>query len=196
MTSWFTPPEPEVHLKGDEKGRSYTPDACVLAILRVVAEFITPKTMWEPCVGGGAWVRGARLVWPGVWVLGADIDRDAPGLSQCDAHDIFDATSTGEVICGIVEFAGTNPPFGKAVGQEATVAIVASARDAATVCAMLVPLDYLTQSGWEAHIDECALVAPVLPRPFPHERGMVLLLWDKRHKGPTIHRKIRWKAAA
>ena len=194
--SWFTPPEPEVHLKGDEKGRSYTPDACALAVLRVIAEFITPKTMWEPCVGGGAWVRAARIIWPNVWVAGTDLDPEAPGLKLCDDRAVYDARHIRRLCWPLVDLSVTNPPFGKAVGQEVTVSIVVAARRAATVCAMLVPLDYLTQAGFEAHIDECAMVAPLLPRPFPHERGMALLLWDTRHEGPTIHRKIRWKAVA
>lgn len=190
MSEWFSSPEPDVHMKGDADGRSYTPDQCARAVIERLAKMVTPETMLEPCVGGGAFVRAARAVWPGVAVAGWDVDPLAPGLDLCDVRGIRDAR---DQIPRRYWLAVTNPPFGKAVGQETTVAIIANARRWSKVCAMVVPLDYLAQAGLEEHVGQCALVAPLLPRPFPHERGMVLLVWDARHEGPTIHEQLRWK---
>jgi hypothetical protein len=142
-------------------------------------------------------------VWPGVHVTGTDLDPDAPGRDLCDDFTVQDArhplprrysVPLGRELPTQFELAITNPPFGKAVGQEATVAIIAAGRRCAMVCAMLVPLDYLAQKGLEAHVGQCSLVAPLLPRPFEHERGMVLLVWDTGHAGPTVHDPLRWRS--
>jgi len=187
----LTPPEPVVHIADDDKGRSYTPEPCARAIVWRLSTIITPETMWEPCVGGGAFIRCARDAWPGIHVFASDIDPDAPGLLMSGASVVADARRVPPWMP--INLAITNPPFGKAVGQDVTVAIIANARNVSDVCAMLVPLDYLTQTGLEPHVRECSLVAPMLPRPFPHERGMVLLVWDKRHTGPCVHEQLRWK---
>lgn len=196
MSGWFVAPEPIVHMRCDAQGRSYTPDLCALAVVQRLARMVTPDSVWEPCVGGGAFVRAARAVWPGVVTIGTDIDPDAAGRALCDVFAVQDAkldSSRYPPTSDEIRVTVTNPPFGKAVGQDVTVAIIANARRDAAVCAMVVPLDYLAQAGLEEHVKECALVAPLLPRPFPHERGMVLLVWDSRHEGQTIHDQLRWK---
>lgn len=200
---WFVEPVRPVHLRGDAQGRSYTPDQCAQAVVRRLAALVTPGSVWEPCVGGGAFVRAARLAWPGAHVTGCDLDPDAPGAALCDDFNLQDArdplprrysVELQRELPTSFDLSITNPPFGKAVGQAVTVSIIAAARQRATVCAQVVPLDYLTQTGLEAHVQECALVAPLLPRPFPHERGMVLLVWDTRHQGPATHDPLRWRS--
>ena len=187
------PPEPAVHLRGDELGRSYTPDAVALAILQRLAERVPAgASILEPCVGGGAFIRACRRVLGPRYVCGVDVDPDAPGRAGVDE---FVVQSFGSVAWApAFDLVVTNPPFGKAVGQDTTLCILRTARAAAEVCAMLVPIDYLTQSGFEADVAECAEVWPVLPRPFVHERGMVVLVWDQGHRGPTWHRPLRWRS--
>ncbi len=189
----LTAPEPAVHLRGDALGRSYTPDPVARAIVQRLSERVgLGGTVLEPCLGGGAFVRACReVLWPR-YVCGVDVDPEAPGRRLVDE---FVAQSFGSVVdwAAAFDLSVTNPPFGKAVGQDATLRIMRAARNAATVCAMLVPLDYLTQAGFEADVAECAEVWPVLPRPFPHERGMVVLVWSAVHSGPTLHRPLRWR---
>ena len=197
MSEWFTHPEPDVHMAGDDKGRSYTPDQCAHAVLvSMGSRMRPPSTMLEPCVGGGAFVRAARKVWgTGLCIVGTDTDPAAPGLKLCTAGVVKDARQAHPPDFDLVI---TNPPFGKAVGQETTVAIMEAGRRATHpghgVWAMVVPLDYLAQAGLEHLVRSCTHVRPLLPRPFTQERGMVLLVKDNARSGPCIHEPLRWKA--
>lgn len=99
----------------------YTPDALALAITRAVSHAIeTPRLVVEPSVGGGAFVRAARAVWPGVPVLGIDIDPDAPGLALCDEAIVGDwltaPFSRGLAYCDDALVIG-NPPFARETGR-------------------------------------------------------------------------------
>ena len=68
----------------DRLDRFYTPDREAQLHVDALAEIVTPRRVLEPSVGGGAYVRAARARWPGVHVVGVDIDPDAPGLKLCD----------------------------------------------------------------------------------------------------------------
>lgn len=61
----------------------YTPDPVALRCTRWLAQRIeAPRSVLEPSVGGGAWVRAAREVWPSVPVTVWDLDPEAPGLRE------------------------------------------------------------------------------------------------------------------
>lgn len=99
----------------------YTPDALALAITRAVSHTIDrPRLVVEPSVGGGAFVRAAREVWPGVPVLGYDVDPDAPGLALCDEAIVGDwltePFSRGLAYCTDALVIG-NPPFARETGR-------------------------------------------------------------------------------
>lgn len=188
-------PEADVHLAGDELGRTYTPDAVALAVVLRLTERLSDRcTVLEPCVGGGAFARAARQVLR-AQVHGVDLDATCSGQRECAAFVPGDAR---EVLAsrGVESYdlVLTNPPFGKDVGQEVTEGIVASARRVGVVTAMLMPLDYQTQAGFEHHVADCAEVWPLLPRPFECERGMCVFVWDTRHEGLTLFRPLRWRS--
>lgn len=66
----------------------WTPLACARECLREVEDVVreadpswTPRRVLEPCVGGGAWVRACREVWPAAALDRCDLDPKAPGLA-------------------------------------------------------------------------------------------------------------------
>lgn len=178
------PPE---HRPGDELGRSYTPDHVAAAIVdRLIEDYGMPRIVLEPCVGGGAFVRPFR---GRAMVIGVDLDPGAPGLALCDEQIVGDAAGIGWTPEGL-DLALTNPPFGKAVGQRTTLAIANRAIVAATTCALLVPLDYVTQVGWSELVAGCAQVWPIVGRVWSHERGMAVLVWHAGEVGPCVFRPL------
>lgn len=180
----LTTPEADVHIKGDPLGRSYTPDHVALAIvqrLRTLWPAGQPLSIVEPCAGGGAFLRAA-LEGPVRGLLARDISITAPALADTRWNaEVRDATaSVGD---GGWDLAVTNPPFGKAVGQRTTLAIVDRMREGARVAAVLVPLGYLGQQGWADRVAFCRHVWPIVGRVWEHEREMVVLVWDRRRDG-------------
>jgi hypothetical protein len=176
-----------VHVAGDPLGRSYTPEHVARAIAeRLIQTYGMPRVVLEPCVGGGAFVRpflGRAMC------IGVDLDPNAPGLALVDDPIVGDAAGI-DWTPDFADLALTNPPFGRAVGQETTLAIATRSIRAADTCALLVPLDYLTQVGWAALVADCAEVWPFVGRVWDHERGMVVLVWHVHHEGPTLHRPL------
>lgn len=196
----LTNPPADVHVAGDELGRTYTPTSLAMAIagwlVPVVAQFAHGRAgsvvrLLEPCLGGGAIVQAFRSVvgatGAALWAYGVDLDPKAPGRS------VIDDGVTGDALRSpwpdhngrgyYFDVACTNPPFGEEVGQEVTLGIVRAMRRAARVCAVLLPADYLTQTGYDAELSECYAVVRVVGRPFPVERGMVLYVWLQGHTG-------------
>jgi len=181
-------PEANVHIKGDPLGRSYTPDHVALAVVQRLRTLWAPGaalSVVEPCAGGGAFLRAALSSGPVHGLVALDISRDAPALSDPDLRwhaQVHDATLPLPSEGGW-NLAVTNPPFGKAVGQRTTLAIVDRMRAAASVAAVLVPLGYLGQTGWADRVAFCRHVWPIVGRVWEHEREMVVLVWDRRRDG-------------
>lgn len=77
-------PRSSAQLPNDQRAKFdayYTPLRHALAICRWLATRIpTPRTILEPSVGGGMWVRAARIVWPDAVIDRQDINPDAEGL--------------------------------------------------------------------------------------------------------------------
>ncbi len=68
----------------DPLDRYYTPDALAEACLLAMDESLwgyAPARVLEPYVGGGAFLRAARRLWPRVQVEGCDVDSDAPACA-------------------------------------------------------------------------------------------------------------------
>ncbi len=75
----------------------WTPPEVALACCRAIDSVLMwpPLLVLEPCVGGGAWVDAAHIVWPGSVVNGMDIDPTSPGLEKVRARNTGDfLTST------------------------------------------------------------------------------------------------------
>lgn len=181
------------HIKGDKLGRSYTPDLVARAICARLKPLVAKRPrVVEPCVGGGAFARAAREVLEASFVLGVDLDLSAEGRHDVDYFGVGDACTYP--LLTKFDLAITNPPFGKNVGQAITEGIVRQARKAARVAALLMPLDYQTQAGFEEHVNACAYIWPLLPRPFAHERGMCVYVWaDTEGKGAAVFEQLRWR---
>lgn len=178
----LTTPEADVHIKGDPLGRAYTPDHVALVImqrLRTLWPEGTTLSVVEPCAGGGAFLRAALSSGPVLSLLARDVDPAAPALAD-DRWQAQVRDATAHVGDAAWDLAVTNPPFGKAVGQRTTLAIVDRMREAANVAAVLVPLGYLGQTGWADRVASCRHVWPVVGRVWEHEREMVVLVWDRR----------------
>jgi hypothetical protein len=95
--------------------RYYTPDHLALDCA-VEAQHLcpSPRVVLEPSVGGGAFARAARELWPvGLTIVGADFDPEAEGRSTCDIFhncDFLDldlCTDPPDLILG-------NPPYSRA----------------------------------------------------------------------------------
>ena len=68
----------------DSLDRYYTPDALAEACLREMQSVCwgrPPGLILEPYAGGGAFMRAALRLWPGVPTEGCDVDPDAPALA-------------------------------------------------------------------------------------------------------------------
>jgi hypothetical protein len=182
----------------------WTPAACALACVRAVdahlGRAIGGRGVLEPSVGGGAWVRAVREVWPASVVHAVDLDPEAPGLDLADHSRTGDFLSLDfkprDVVLG-------NPPYcGDLVGW------LDRSLEIAPVVAYLLRATVLGSSGragwWQAHPP--AAIWTLSPRPKwqgPGERvgrlgqtdtsDSVLVLWD-REDTDTRHRWLPWVA--
>lgn len=97
-------------------GKYYTPKPVATMIVKaigVIREYIglpPPRIILEPSVGLGAFVEASRDRWPGVVVIGVDIDPGAAGLKLCDRTFIgdFPTIDFGDLIPDLVI---GNPPY-------------------------------------------------------------------------------------
>lgn len=141
-----------------------TPDnvarACVACLLRDDNETKEdPRYVIEPSVGDGAFARAMRVAWPGVKILGIDIDPNATGFADCDSSVCCDWLTAGSVngadlICG-------NPPYGRA--QEHIERAFTQTNPLGTV-AMLLRLNFLEGQAraafWKRYpFDECFVLS-------------------------------------
>jgi SAM-dependent methyltransferase len=73
------------------RGAYFTPDALAAAICRSLADEIgAPRDVLEPGCGGGAFLRAARAVWPGVDLDGVDLVPKCEGPGAIWPGSIFD----------------------------------------------------------------------------------------------------------
>jgi hypothetical protein len=78
--------------------------------------FRQPQTILEPGVGGGAWVRAARKVWPEAMIHRCDSNPDAPGLyADLRAQEWSGVGDFLELWPMQVDLVLGNPPYSDAV---------------------------------------------------------------------------------
>jgi hypothetical protein len=182
---------------GDPSGVVYTPDSLALALVRHVAPRLPSRpTVLEAQVGGGAIVRACRRALRPSWVIGVDIDPEAAGLALVDRAIVGDWPALAAEVGFEVAFAPGNPPFGRAVGIEVTIAHVRASIECARVCVQVLPGAYV--SGQEFHRGVWARRPPaevvrITSRPWPDRlREVVALVWDRDHVGPTTVGTLEW----
>lgn len=166
---------------GDELGRCFTPLPLAQAVVDAVewddnAEGLL-TTVLEPSVGGGAFVRAARHRWPLARILGVDIDPRAEAfeLGLVDRGEVGDFPTVARFWDRIEFGAGGrpdlivgNPPFGKAVGIDVTIAHVHACLDLAQVVALVLPLPYLCGHEFDAiWRRQRPAIVRVIGRPWP-----------------------------
>lgn len=173
----------------------YTPDRHARALLWWTWErLIGPRlSVLEPSVGGGAWVRAARDVWPEATVTGMDLDPNALGLRQVDVPLVGDFL-TGplpqhyQIVIG-------NPPYGGDL-----VAWIDRARSVGSIVGFLLRSTFLGSaqrlSWWRERPPSDVVI--VLPRPRWEGPGArtatdtcdsVWVLWREGFQGqqPRLH---------
>lgn len=161
----------------DPLGRRYTPDKLALACLRRVL-LDPPEGTWvvDGHVGGGAWVRMARELWPGIKVLGVDVDPGAPGLAICDEAVIGDWAELAADLVPKFRWPRVvgNPPFDDPRGgdpdraQRHLKATCAAFQGRGWVGGWVLPLAYLGTAAWGTLLRRFPpqVVAPVSGRPW------------------------------
>jgi predicted RNA methylase len=140
---------------GDPLGRCYTPMPLAEAIVASLPDRTGPITIVEPSVGGGAFARALRRRYSDALVIGVDIDPAAEGLAACHASKVGDWPTIARYwdrlrpCYGPVDIIAGNPPFGRAVGLDVTIAHVHACLDVAEIVSLLLPLPYLCGSEFD-----------------------------------------------
>jgi hypothetical protein len=130
--------------------RYYTPDRLALDCA-IEAQHLcpSPRVVLEPSVGGGAFARAARELWPvGLTIIGVDRDPEAEGRKTCDVFhncDFLDFSSEKpDLILG-------NPPYREA--DEHIVHALEGVTPGGTV-GMLLRLAFMEGTGRASFWDE------------------------------------------
>lgn len=103
----------------DPLGRVYTPQKLADAIAKLLLHRGRPKVALDPAVGSGAFPRGLKAVFPGIHVIGIDIDPDAAGATECDEFICGDWLELSASFRGRedIDVAATNPPYTVGTGR-------------------------------------------------------------------------------
>lgn len=181
----------------DPLDRFFTPDALCNEIARHLWTLgHRPKSVTEPSVGGGSFMRAARRWWPLALRRGVDIDPDAEGFRDCDEHDVADWLTCDQPGYKVDLILG-NPPF---TGTKA-IAHVERCLEVADAVALILPWAPLGGvQAWDHLMDAptCrpVMACPIVPRPWPaNVRETALYVWDSRVtvNHTIIQRLQRWK---
>ena len=198
----------------DPLGRRYTPDGLARAILIRLAEELDapPDVIIEGHVGGGAFPRQARLVFPTAKVVGVDLDRSAPGFDLCDVRLVGPWEDVATSI--LLEHATSrtlvvgNPPFDDPKGGDpdraqrqfrATYVAAQAIRDLHETWSVdlswILPHAYLGTQAWTGilAVDPLAVLTPIAGRPWGE---FVREVSTYRWRLPTFLRKKRLDAVA
>ena len=176
----------------DQLDQFWTPPPLAAIITAWLSRQIDPpRTILEPSVGGGALARAARATWPGARVVGVDLDPAAAGFRDVDLPIVGDWLSVPEIEADLVL---GNPPFSGVVA----IPHVTRALRAAPAVALVLP--WAPLGGIEEWHDVLvarppAVVAPIVPRPWPrHVRETALYVWVRGRNGRTeIAHLPRWR---
>ena len=170
----------------DSLDRHYTPDALALCCARALVEhgcMSDRSTVYEPSVGGGAFVRAVRALTVDAEIHGWDVDPNAPGLALCDYANVQDWTSARPADADLVI---GNPPFS---GIDA-IPHVERAIVSAQFAALILPWAPLGGVAAWFHVmsgkSPPAVVWPIAPRPWSeHVRETALYLWKRGERVRT-----------
>lgn len=194
------PLTPRAHAPpGDLLGRVFTPLELARAIVgRLAASGLAPRSVVEPSVGPGAFVRAVRATWPAARVSGVDVDPAAEGLLLADYAAVVDWTHHKP--WGRFELALGNPPFVSrdADGSWVTTPAMAAAHisralERAENLVFVQPLPYLA-ADWFTRLPPPAECWPLLPRPWSRVREIAVFCWGAHFgTGPTVVRPFHWK---
>lgn len=179
----------------DALDRYYTPDSLAEAIVDALP-MGDPVSVYEPCVGGGAFVRAVRRRWPDARIIGVDVDPCAEGLALCDESHVGSCLRIRPTAALCV----TNPPFTTATveARDRAFAVARRAIGSAPRVALLLPAswllggaayDWLRSPRWRP----CE-VRPVVGRPWSGVREMAVYRWDStRGQQTRIGKAIHWE---
>lgn len=147
---------------GDPLDRCYTPEALARAVVRALP-IETPREVWEPSAGGGAFVRAIRERWPSARVLGVDVDPAAPARSLCNDWITGSWPEVARELARPPRVIVGNPPFGEALEH------VEAALRFDTFVAFILPLAYLGVGAWQPLFAARppARLRPITGRPWP-----------------------------
>lgn len=174
----------------------YTPDEVALRCTRWLARRIQPpRTLLEPSVGGGAWVRAALAVWPNVLVDAVDVDPRALGLTDrrlCSARvgdwlQVAPRPSGWDLILGNPPYAGVDAHVAHALRHADTVALLL--RETITGGeARYRNLWRLRRPAWIGKLPGRVAWEGGSAHDSPDTVGHVLVVWD----GPTTETRWDW----
>jgi len=178
----------------------YTDERVALACVRYMAEYIRPDRILEPSVGGGAFVRACREVWPDAHITGVDVDPGASGLAECDEAFVgsfteFKSPKPFNLVIG-------NPPFSLAAKHIHHAIGTLHEWPRLAVVAMLLPSSFCggaSTRGWfhEAYgapLRRCT----IHPRPSFTGGGTAameyeLMVWSNAEHNKRGNTYINWK---
>lgn len=184
---------------GDELDRHFTPqrlaDLCVERLDSLMS--YDPKVVVEPSVGGGAFARAARKVWPSAWIIGVDLDPAAEGAAFVDEFILGDWTEVAHTLEVELAVVTGNPPF----SGPTAIRHVECALELGDWTSLILPWGFFGGvDRWESlmHGEARPLEAgPVFPRPWPDKmRETALFTWPHRgrHDQDTVVRALpRWR---
>lgn len=193
---------------GDPLGRCYTPQTLADAVVDAISLDPTwsgrlistafPRVV-EPSVGGGSFARSVLRRWPSARLLGVDVDPSAEGLALCRRHVIGDWVQVArywdrldlarDEDYGDTDLIVGNPPFGRAVGIDVTIAHVHACLDRAPLVVLVLPLPYMCGSEFDViwRRQRPAVVHRVRARPWPTRlREVAVFEWRRGWRGATI----------
>lgn len=176
-----------------DRGAYYTPDNLALRICRAVQALgVEPRTILEPGCGGGAFLRGASIVWPAAQLLGVDLDPHCDGPGSVIVADFY-----GKIDGALFDLVLGNPPFKKAKSFiERALGMVAEGGHVAFL------LRAALAAGRRGRLYEhhpLFHIEFVVPRPSftggGTDKGQeyALLVWKKGHKGDFTGKRLVWK---
>ena len=172
----------------DHLDRYYTPDAVADACVGVL-DLRGVRSVLEPSVGHGAWVRAIRSRLPEAHIRSVDLDPAAKhdSADAIEHGDFRDCDCWADLIVG-------NPPFSEALAH------VEHALTLAPAVGFLLRLAFLEGAGraafWRAH--PAYEVHVLTQRPSftgggTDSAAYAYFVWLRGFRGPTLQRHLDWR---
>ena len=173
----------------------YTDPALALAICEWLNKRLpSPARVLEPCVGGGAFLRAIRTVWPNATTGIEDIDAAAMALLRAERRGSPGSTGAD------YSLSVSNPPFRIA---DRLVRTNMERVPSGGHVAFLLPVGFIATDDREALYAQCPLryYVPISPRPSFQENGQTapteyaLYVFERNYSSNAqiVRPGIRWK---